>query len=251
MFYKRMFLALSCCLWWSYAVTPAQSAVFTLSGRVTDQNTGQGISNVAVTANGNLTGTRVAVTDANGNYLLAMGANNNITFRAYRTNYVFNPLSVTRTSTQIITGQETRDFTGAANPLSIRLFDVAPVLLTEDDSLRALTLNALTRTRDPFGPMTAFNFSADHRTRLVLLLVDLDLFNGELLANTITATAEDVQARLYTLVPEDLRKVPGLPWLSQLTVRLPAELTGPGNVNLRVATRGQNSNSATVRIGSL
>src|SRR6185369_8781960 len=54
------------------------SQTATFSGRVTDQNTGVGISNVAVVAVGNQTGTRVSITDTQGNYMISMGANNNI-----------------------------------------------------------------------------------------------------------------------------------------------------------------------------
>ena len=68
----------------------AYSQTTTFVGRVFDENTGQGIPNVAVVALGNQTGTRVALSDSQGNYTLSMGANNNIRVRAYRTNFVFN-----------------------------------------------------------------------------------------------------------------------------------------------------------------
>ena len=45
----------------------------TTFGRVFDENTGQGIPNVAVVALGNQTGTRVALSDSQGNYTLSMG----------------------------------------------------------------------------------------------------------------------------------------------------------------------------------
>jgi len=71
--------------------TYSQTATF--SGRVTDQNTGVGIPDVAIVAVGNQTGARVAITDAQGNYTLPMGTtNNNIKLRAYRPNFLFNPL---------------------------------------------------------------------------------------------------------------------------------------------------------------
>lgn len=230
----------------------AQGTVFTWSGRVTDNNTGQPIANVAVVATGNVTGTRVAVSDANGNYTLNLGGNTNFSLRAYRTSYAFSPLSVTRTSPQTITGTATQDFSGTALPFPILLFATAPILLTEDDSLRALTLNSLTRTRDPFTPVTSFNFGPDTRTRLVLLLVDLDLYasQGETLSSVVTVTATDAQSRNYTLTPEDLRKVPGFAWLSQLTVRVPPEVANIGQVSLTVLARGQISNATTARFGN-
>jgi len=53
----------------------AQQPTVTLSGRVTDQNTAQGIADVAIVAQGNQTGTRVVITDVQGNYTLPFGAN--------------------------------------------------------------------------------------------------------------------------------------------------------------------------------
>src|ERR1044072_8804707 len=87
------------------------SQTATFSGRVTDQNTGVGIANVALVAVGNQTGTRVAITDTQGNYMISMGANNNVKLRAYRTNFVFNPLQFIFVSIGSPVGLQQRDFT--------------------------------------------------------------------------------------------------------------------------------------------
>src|SRR5262245_30079063 len=114
------------------AVT-SYSQTTTFSGRVTDQNTGLGIPNVAVVGVGNQTGTRVAITDTQGNYMISMGANNNVKFRAYRTNFVFNPLQVVFVSIgSPVAGPHQLDFTGAALPFPILIFAQEPILLTED-----------------------------------------------------------------------------------------------------------------------
>jgi len=183
----------------------------TFSGRVTDQTTGQGVAGAAVVALGNSTGTRVAVTDAQGNYTLPFGANTNIRLRAYKTNYVFNPVMVGYVSTgSAISGPITQNFSGSSLPILIII--LPPVLLTEDNSLSALVLDNLIHTRDPFPIITNEYFVSDKRTRLKLLLVDLDLApnQGETLS-LITAQALDAQSRTYNLVVEDLRKVPGVP----------------------------------------
>ena len=156
------------------------SQTATFSGRVTDQNTGVGMPNVAVVVLGNQTGTRVAITDTQGNYATSIGGNTHIKLRAYRTNFVFNPL---------------------AN---------------------------------------------DKRTRVKLLLVDLDLLSGETLS-VITAQGVDQSQVSHNLPVEDLRKVPGSPWLSQLTVMLPSDLP-PGVLTVSVTARGKTSNSATIRV---
>jgi hypothetical protein len=229
-------------------VTLAHAQTITFSGRVTEQSNGQGISGAVVVAEGNLTGTRVVVTDAQGNYTLPFGANSNIRLRAYKTTYFFDQLVVYVSTGPPVSGSFTQDFAGTSRPF--RIIPLPPVLLTEDNSLNALTLDGVVRTRDPFAVINDHYFGTDKRTRLTLLLVDLDLYpnQGESLS-LISVRAQDAQSRTYNLVPEDLRKVSGFPWMSQLTVRLPAELSGAGEANITVTFQDQflESRAAKVR----
>ena len=64
----------------------------------------------------------------------------------------------------------------------------------------------------------------------------------------VTAQAQDVQLRTFALAVEDLRKVPNVPWMSQLIVRLPSELTGVPDVDVIVSARGLASNAARIRL---
>ncbi len=98
----------------------AQQPTATFTGRITDQNTAVGLADVAIVAQGNQTGTRVVITDAQGNYSVSLGANTNIRLRAYKTGFVFNPAFVGFASIggQPITGTRTLDFTGIAPPQS-------------------------------------------------------------------------------------------------------------------------------------
>jgi len=228
----------------------ASAQTVTFTGRVTDQSTGQGIADVAVVASGQ-TGTRVAITDAQGNYSvsLGVGANTDVFLRAYKSTYIFNPISSEFVAFGgfPLVGTITRNLTGTSFPFSILIFALPPILLTEDNSLNALAVDSVTHARDPF-PLTNDNyFGSDKRTRLTLLLVDLELFSGETLS-IITAQAVDAQAKSYSLAVEDLRKVPNVPWMSQLTVRLPSELAGVTSVTVTVSARGQVSNGAKVRL---
>lgn len=226
-----------------------RSQTATFSGRVTEQATGQGVAGAAVVGEGNQTGTRVAITDAQGNYTLPFGPNTNIRLRAYKTNYIFNPALVGLSSLggPPITGSFTENFAGTSFPVLV--LSRAPVLLTEDNSLNALALDNVTQTRDPFALTNENYFGADKRTRLTLLLVDLDLYpnQGETLS-IISAQAQDDQMRTYSLIVEDLRKVPNFPWMSQLSVRLPSELAGITSVNLTVTARGLVSGAARIRL---
>lgn len=227
----------------------AQQTALTISGRVTDQNTGQGIGDVAIAAVGNRTGTRVALTDAQGNYTLPFGANTSIKLRAYKTGFLFNPVLAEFISPggTPVTGSRTLDFTGARLPFPILIFPQPPIFLTEDESLNALALDAVLHTRDPFPLVSDHYFGADTRTRLKLFLVDLDLYSGETLS-IITVQARDEQQRTHALAVEDLRKVPDFPWMSQLTVRLPGELAGANDITLTVSARGQASNVTRLRL---
>ena len=229
-------------------VATAYSQNATFSGRVTDQSTTLGIPNVAVAAVGNQSGTRVAITDAQGNYAITMGSNNNVKLRAYRTNFVFNPFQVVVVA---VGGPfptiPPLDFTGAALPFPILIFAQEPILLTEDNSLTALAVDSVSFERDPF-PLVNNNYPGnDKRTRIKLFVFDLDLFGGETLS-IVTALAIDQAQVPHSLPVEDLRKVPGSPWLNQLTVRLPGDLVVPGLLTVSVTARGKTSNSATLRV---
>ena len=54
-----------------------------------------------------------------------------------------------------------------------------PVLLTEEDSWRAVALDSVTFVRDPFSQINNHNFSSDRRTRIVLFSPNIDLAAGE------------------------------------------------------------------------
>jgi hypothetical protein len=177
-----------------------------------------------------------------------MGANNNIKLRPYRTNFVCNPLQVVFVSVgAFLSGPHQLDFTATALPFPIRIIAQEPILLTEDDSLQALSVDSVFHKRDPFPLLNNDYFGNDKRTRIKLLVVDLDLTSGEALS-IVTAQAIDQSQIQHNLPIEDLRKVPGVPWLSQLTVMLPSDLVGPSKLTVSVTLIGKTSNAATIRL---
>lgn len=227
---------------------PAYSQTATFFGRVTEQSTGIGLSDVAVVAVGNQTGTRVAVTNSTGDYTLEIGANTNIRVRAYRTNYIFNPVFAGFSSIGgLITGSHSLDFSGTALPFAILIFAQPPILLTEDNSLQALALDSVLQTRDPLPLANTNYFGTDRQTRIKLLVVDLDLFSGET-TSIISAQGVDNSQVAHDLPVEDLRKVPGTPWMSQLTVRIPGNISVPNQLRVTITARDFASNAATIRI---
>jgi hypothetical protein len=100
--------------------------------------------------------------------------------------------------------------------------------------------------RDPFPLNTLFNFSSDHRTRIILLASDAELLLGEN-SSVLTAQAEDSLLVVYPLTVEFLGKVPGFDSLTQIVVKLPETVAGNGDLLVSITLRGATSNKVRVR----
>lgn len=120
-----------------------------------------------------------------------------------------------------------------------------PMLLTEENTNRAVALDSVTFMRDPFPLTTTNNFSADHRTRVTLFAVNLELLSGENIS-VVTAQAEDAAHKLYPLQVEYVGKVPAFDWLTQVVVKLPD--AGAGDFWVTISLRGAASNKALIGI---
>ena len=122
----------------------------------------------------------------------------------------------------------------------------APVLITEENSSRAIALDSVTRVRDPLPVVALNNFQQrrDPRTRVALFGRNIDLNPGEN-ASAVTATARDSRSRIFSLKVEFVGPVPNLPNLDKITqvnVRLPDELAQAGDVLISISLHGQTSN---------
>jgi uncharacterized protein (TIGR03437 family) len=124
---------------------------------------------------------------------------------------------------------------------------LAPTLLTEANTNRAVALDSVTFMRDPFPLTTPYNFSLDQRTRVMLFAVGLELMPGEDLS-VVTAEAEDSAHRIFPLTIEYVGKVPNFSWLTQVNVRLPEGLVTAGDVLVSLSLRGAISNKAVIGI---
>lgn len=158
-------------------------------------------------------------------------------------------------------GVATSDFNGdgkpdfavtdiSANDVSVFLntcTSSTPSLLTEANSSRAIALDSVTFMRDPFPPTTTHNFSSDGRTRITLFAANINLSPGEN-SSIVTAQAEDSQRRIYTLPVEYVGTVPGFDWLTQVIIKLPAELNSAGDLSVWINARGSASNKALISI---
>jgi uncharacterized protein (TIGR03790 family) len=126
----------------------------------------------------------------------------------------------------------------------------APLLLTEEDSNRAVALNSVLWTRDPFAVVATHNFSPDSRTRLLLFAANLDVAPGEAFPS-VSAQAEDARGMVQTLPVEYVGRVAGFDWLTQLIVRLPEGLAERGDVWVSINARGVWSNRALITLEPL
>jgi hypothetical protein len=125
----------------------------------------------------------------------------------------------------------------------------APLLLTNSLTGRAAAFDATALTQEPFDVNTSptRNLSADVRTRVALLVVGVRLdAPGE--AAFVSARAVDAQQRVFDLPVEAVGGARNLSWLAQVNVRLPAELSGAGDVSVTVTVRGAESNKVTLRV---
>lgn len=124
----------------------------------------------------------------------------------------------------------------------------APVLISRDDSTRAIAFDAVTRQREPFTAIVPIRFGTDSATRLMLFAMNLRLQPGEN-ATVVTADAEDANHRIYQLQVEHVGPVPNQSWATSLVVRLTPDMTDLGDVLVRINYRGTASNRVRVAIG--
>ena len=76
--------------------------------------------------------------------------------------------------------------------------------------------------QDPFSVTSNNNFSQDHRTRVMLLVANVDLLPGDD-SSVVTAEARDGQEHIYPLIVESVDKMPSFEWITRVVVRLPDE----------------------------
>ncbi len=126
----------------------------------------------------------------------------------------------------------------------------APVLLTEQNSERAIALDLVMQTRDPFSLTSQTNLSTDLRRRVSIFVWRLGLLPGDTAAN-VNVVAEDDQARSYNLVVEYVAPLPGLGEVTQVVGRLPDNIVGaPRDLWLKVTVHGLVSNRGIIKIAA-
>lgn len=155
----------------------------------------------------------------------------------FKANYTFSPQNQTFDN---LGSDQTAYFTVIRSP-------DGPVLVTEPNSNRAMAVDSVTFLHDPFSVISNYNFSADRRTRIMLLTVNLNLLPGED-ASVLKIQAEDSRGNVYLLPVEAVKKVPGFEWLTQVLVKLPDDLNNAGDILVNINLRGAVSNKGLISI---
>ena len=122
-----------------------------------------------------------------------------------------------------------------------------PVILSEAGSNRAMALDSTTFTFQPFHFTNPNNLSTDQRTRVLLLVANIDLFPGDN-SSVVTAQAQDLLGHTFSLPVESIAKVPSFDWLTQVIVRLPDQVSNLNQITVTVSSRGQTSNPAIMQL---
>ena len=143
-----------------------------------------------------------------------------------------------------MSGDKTASFTGT--PVSTGQAGQVPILLTREDSQKALALDSVTFISEPFSITNEHNFSVDQRTRLILFAVNVELGTGETAA-VIQAQAED-GGQTFPLTIENFGAVPNFSWLKQIIVKLPTEVTNSPEIHVSLKVRGTQGNTVTVKL---
>lgn len=128
--------------------------------------------------------------------------------------------------------------------------DDAPVLLTEENSQRAIALDLVTQLRDPFHLTNPFNLSNDQRQRVSLFVWQLGFQQGDNEAS-VNVSARDTDGRVYLLPVESLNAMTQLPGVTQIVVLLPDNVVeAPRDLFIRVTLHGPGTNEAIIKIAS-
>src|SRR6185369_16071172 len=127
-----------------------------------------------------------------------------------------------------------------------------PLLITDEDSTRAIAVENPTFRSEPFATKSLIPWSLDsndRQTRIALLTMNLGASFGDS-AESVNVDAEDINHNHYSLAVEYLGEVPAYPWLTQVIVRLNENLSDTtGDVLISIGARGLRSNRARIGIG--
>jgi hypothetical protein len=123
-----------------------------------------------------------------------------------------------------------------------------PILISESTSTRAIAMESVAFTREPFSLKPPYAAASDERTRIMVFVMNLALQPGEDLS-VISADAEDATHNHYPLTVESIRLVPSNDWMSAVVFKLNDDLGDVGDVLVSVSYHNVMSNRVRIGIG--
>jgi hypothetical protein len=189
-----------------------------------------GIAGATVTLSGAATSS--VTTGADGAYLFTVAAGGSYTITPASEKYRFTPASQSFTD---LSSDQTVNFTATPRLL----------LLTEYDN--AIALGSVTLLSGPFSLTSNWNFSSDHRTRIMIFALNLQLNAGESMS-AVTVQGEDSLNRIYPMTVELVGPVAGHPELTQVNVKLPDEFPPGGDLWINLKLHDEVSNRARIKL---
>ena len=131
------------------------------------------------------------------------------------------------------------------------LNDDAPILAVAAPSQRAIALDNVLLTMEPFAVNNPDSWLTDKRTRIDIFSLNMILTPGLV----VTAQGVDSQQVVHQLPVEFVGSVPGFnpvvpqePSLTQIVIRLPDSITLTGDLQVRITARGRNSNQVLIAV---
>jgi subtilase family serine protease len=210
---------------------------FVLAGKVTFGNVGLGGVTIAVGGSQ----TRTVTTDSGGNFLISnLPQLGTYTITPSRTNFTFSPQNQTLDNPG---GNQAANFTAAVTP-------GVPVLISEENSTRAVALDSVLWLPGPFALNYSTLWGVDKRTRVTLFATNFDFLPGDTVSS-VTADAEDASHHIYPLTVEYVGNVDGFDWLRRVTIRLNDDMGDVGDVLVRINVRGLPSNRVRLGVGHI
>src|SRR6266404_2967110 len=119
-------------------------------------------------------------------------------------------------------------------------------LISEETSTRAVAVESVTQTREPFAITSPVSWGSDNRTRIMLFAMGVPAGEN---ASAVTADAEDGAHHIYHLTVEYVGVVPEQEWATSVIVRLSDQMADVGDVLIGIGYNGARSNRVRVGIG--
>jgi hypothetical protein len=120
------------------------------------------------------------------------------------------------------------------------------MLLDQNRPGYAAALDSANFLSGEFPLVNLDNFSADHKTRIMLFVTDFDLQPGENIPSVIKAELRNSQGAVYNLPVEAAGKVRNAEWLTYIVVRL-EQVVDVGDLSITLTLRGVPTNTALIK----